>query len=192
MISVVVLAAGKSSRMRGSNKLLATIQGKPMIRRVVQAALESKADEIIVVVGWEGEKIRAALAGLPCRIAPNRNYEDGQSSSVKVGLRDVSTSARAVLILPGDVALIDARSINMVIEKYVQGRCKIVIAAHQGKHGHPILFDKQLFPEILRINEETLGLKAVVKKHESEICLVETGSPNVLKDFDTPEDLRQL
>jgi len=137
MISVVVLAAGKSSRMQGSNKLLATIEGQPLIRKVVQTTLESKADEVIIVVGWEAEKIRAALLGLPCRIAHNRNHEHGQSSSVKVGLSDISQSARAVLILPGDVALIDARSINIVIEKYALGRWKIVIAGHQGKSGHP-------------------------------------------------------
>jgi len=192
MLSMIILAAGKSTRMRGNNKLLAHIKGSPMIRRVVQAALESKADEVIVVLGWEEEKIRAALAGLPCRIVVNSAYEEGQSSSVKVGLAEISPSTRAILILPGDVAMVNARLINMVIEKYDLGGCAIVVAAHGGRSGHPILFDKQLFPEIRRINEETFGLKAIVKKHENEVCLVETGSPNVLKDVDTPEDLRKL
>jgi molybdenum cofactor cytidylyltransferase len=189
---MIVLAAGKSTRMLGNNKLLVDIKGAPMIRRVVQAALESKADEVIVVLGWEEEKIRTALMGLPCRIVVNQAYEEGQSSSVKVGLAEISPSSRAVLILPGDVAMVNARLINMVIEKYDLGGYLIVVAAHGGRSGHPILFDKQLFPEIGRINEETFGLKAVVKNHESEICLVETGSPNVLKDVDTPEDLKQL
>ena len=192
MLSIIVLAAGKSTRMHGNNKLLAEIEGTPMIRRVVQAALNSKADEVIVVLGWEEEKIRAALTELPCRIVVNRTYEEGQSSSVKVGLAEISPSTRAVLILPGDVAMVDAHLINMVIEKYDLGGYMIVVAAHEGRSGHPILFDKQLFPEIGRINEETFGLKAIVKKHEGEVCLVETGSPNVLKDVDTPEDLKQL
>jgi molybdenum cofactor cytidylyltransferase len=192
MLSLLVLAAGKSTRMRGNNKLLAKIEGIPMIRRVVQAALESKADEVIVVLGWEEEKIREALAELPCRIVVNRTYEEGQSSSVKTGLAEISPSTRAVLILPGDIAKINARLINVVMERYDLGGYRIVVAAHEGRPGHPILFDKQLFPEIERINEETFGLKAVVKKHEDEVCLVETGSQNVLKDVDTPEDLKQL
>jgi len=192
MISMVILAAGKSTRMRGRNKLLANVEGVPMIRRVAQTVLRSKVDEVIVVVGWEEEKIRSALAGLHCKIPANKNFEEGQSSSVRVGLAEVNPSSRAVMILPGDVAKIDAGSINMVIKKYDQSGCTIAIAAHEGRSGHPILLDKQLFPEIARINEETFGLKAVVKKHQNEICLVETGSRNVLKDVDTAEDLNEI
>jgi molybdenum cofactor cytidylyltransferase len=178
--------------MHGNNKLLTKIQGIPMIRRVTQAALESKADEVIVVAGWEAEKIRAALEGLSCRLVVNPDYYIGQSSSVKAGLAEVKSSTNAVLVLPGDVAMIDARSIDTVIETYLRGEYKIVIAGHNGRAGHPILFDRELYPEIEHINEETLGLKAVVKKHEGEVCLVETGSQNTLKDVDTFEDLNEL
>jgi len=178
--------------MRGANKLLANIQGIPMIRRVVQAALASKVDEVIVVVGWEQDKVREALAQLRCRIVINKEYESGQSSSVKAGLVEVTRSTRAALVLPGDVALVDTHSIDMVLERYNIGGCLIVVAAHNGRSGHPILFDKQLFPEINQINEETFGLKAVVKRHQRDVCLVETGSQTVLKDIDTPQDLRTL
>jgi molybdenum cofactor cytidylyltransferase len=190
MISMIVLAAGKSIRMGGKNKLLTEIQGTPMIGRVVQAALKSKVDEVIVVLGSEADKVQKVLADLPCRLVVNKNYEKGQSSSVKVGLREVSPVTRAVLVLPGDVAMIDVRSINSVIESYDLDKHPIVIAAHQGAAGHPILFDKQLFSEIEHINEQTFGLKAVVKRHEGEVSLVETGSPNVLRDVDTPDDLK--
>ena len=192
MISLVVLAAGKSTRMQGRNKLLVEIDGVPMIRRVVQAALQSKVDEVIVVLGWEQERIRAALARLPCRTVVNRNYEDGQSSSVKIGLADAGASTRAVMILPGDVAMIDTRSINMVAEKYLAEQRNIIVAAHKGKAGHPILFDRKLFPEIERINEATFGIKAVVRQHQTEVCMVESGSANVLKDVDTNRDLKEL
>jgi len=178
--------------MRGENKLLTKIQEAPMIRRVVQAARESKANEVVVVLGWEEEKIRKALEGLECRMVVNRDYEAGQSSSVKVGLAEVSASTNAVLILPGDVAMIDASTINKVVEKYNESKAMIVVAGYNGRHGHPILFDKQLFPEIAQINEETFGLKAVVKEHEAEVRLVETGTPYVLRDVDTPEDLKKL
>ncbi|MGA2628107.1 MAG: nucleotidyltransferase family protein [Candidatus Bathyarchaeia archaeon] len=192
MIPIIVLAAGKSTRMRGKNKLLSKVQGIPMIRRVVQTTLESKVDEVIVVLGAEADKVRKVLADLPCRLIVNKKYAKGQSSSVKAGLSEISPMTRAVLILPGDVAMIDFPSINMVIEEYERGKHSIVIAAHKGASGHPILFDKQLFSEIEQINEQTFGLKAIVKRHEDEVSLVETDSPNVLKDVDTPEDLKEL
>jgi molybdenum cofactor cytidylyltransferase len=192
MLSMVILAAGKSTRMPDANKLLTNIEGAPMICRVTGAALASKVDEVIVVLGWQEEKIRAALAGFGCKIAVNRNFEEGQSSSVRAGLAVANPSAKAVLVLPGDVAKIDTQSINMVIDKYNLGGFEIVIAGHEGRPGHPILFDNRLFPEIQRINEETFGLKAIVKRHPDDVCLVETGSPNVLKDVDTSEDLKQL
>jgi len=192
MITMIVLAAGKSTRMRGKNKLLTKIEGIPMIRRVVQTTLESKVDEVIVVIGWQAQKVRALLNDLPCRLVVNKNYEKGQSSSVKAGLAEISPMTRAVLILPGDVAMIDFLSINKVIEQYERGKHQIVIAAHKRETGHPILFDRQLFPEIEHIDEQTFGLKAVVQRHKGGVRLVETGSTNVLKDVDTPEDMKKL
>jgi molybdenum cofactor cytidylyltransferase len=192
MISLIVLAAGKSVRMHGRNKLLAKIEGKPMIRRVVETALSSKVDEVIVVLGWGADKIRAALSDLPCRLIVNKNYEGGQSVSIKVGLREVGKTARAVLILPGDVAMIDTHSINSVLDGYSKYNKPILIASHDGKQGHPILLARSLFTEIEAIDEQTYGLKSVVQSHERELELIETGSENVLKDCDTPEDLRRL
>jgi molybdenum cofactor cytidylyltransferase len=192
MLSLIVLAAGKSTRMRGRNKLLARVEGKPIIRRVVEAGLNSKVDEVIVVLGWEADKIQNALAELPCRLVVNKNYAKGQSGSVRAGLREVGEATRAILVLPGDVAMIDPRSINIVIDEYALGKYPIIVAAYKGSPGHPILLDKHFFKEIEQIDEQTFGLKAVVKKHEGAMRLVEAGSPNVLRDVDTPEDLREL
>ena len=192
MLSLIVLAAGKSTRMRGRNKLLAKVDGKPMIRKVVEAALNSKVDEVIVVLGWQAKKVRDALGDLPCRPIVNKDYEVGQSSSVKAGLRAVGDATRAILVLPGDIAKIDSRSINLVLEEYDRAKAPVIVAGHESRPGHPILLDKVLFTEIEQIAEQTFGLKAVVKKHEGKMRLVETGSGNVLTDVDTPEDLKQL
>lgn len=192
MRSLIVLAAGKSTRMRGRNKLLIKVDRKPMIRGVVEAALRSKADEVIVVLGWEANKIQDTLDGLPCRLVLNKHYEKGQSGSVKAGLRDIGETTQAILVLPGDMAKIDTQSINRVINEHARKRHLIVIAAHDGKQGHPILFDRELFDEIRQIDEKTYGLKAIVERHAREIRLVETGSSNVLRDVDMPEDLKKL
>ena len=192
MLSLIVLAAGKSTRMRGRNKLLVKVESRPIIRGVVEAGLKSKVDEVIVVLGWEADKIQKALDDLPCRFVVNKDYEKGQSSSVKAGLREVGGATQAILILPGDVAMIDANSINLVINEYARRKHPIIVAAHKSRPGHPILLDRQLFKEIEQIDEQSFGLKAVVKKHEGAVRFVEAGSSNVLRDVDTPEDLKSL
>ena len=192
MLSLIVLAAGKSTRMRGRNKLLIKIEGKPMIRRVAETALKSKVDEVIVVLGWEAQKIREVLADLPCRFVLNKDYEHGQSSSVKAGLKEIGTTTRALLVLPGDVARIDTHSINAVLDAYNNGKAPIVVAAHKGRLGHPILLSKELFEETMQIDEQTFGLKSVVRRHQAEMRLVETDTENVLRDVDTPEDLKRV
>jgi molybdenum cofactor cytidylyltransferase len=192
MLSLIVLAAGKSSRMHGRNKLLARVNSKPMIRRVVEAALSSQVDEVIVVLGWEAAKVRDALSELPCRFVVNKNYEEGQSSSVKVGLTEVAETTNAILILPGDIAMIDTHSINLVANEYNLGNRLIVVAAYRGKQGHPILLSKELFGEVQEIDEQGLGLKAVLNNHAADVRLVETDHEYVLRDVDTPEDLKAL
>lgn len=192
MLALIVLAAGMSTRMRGRNKLLVKVDGKPMIRRVVEKALSSKVDEVVVVLGWEAKKIQDTLADLPCRFVVNRDYRKGQSSSVKAGLREIAVSVEAVLILPGDVAMIDPGSINSVVEAYNDAKYSIIVAAHAGRRGHPILLSKELFKEIEQIDELTFGLKSVISRHESEVRMIETDSEDVLRDIDTPRDLKLL
>jgi molybdenum cofactor cytidylyltransferase len=192
MLSLIVLAAGKSTRMRGRNKLLIRIRKKAIVRRVVESALSSNVDEVIIVLGWEADKVRDELRDLPCRFVMNEDYEKGQSSSVKVGLAEMAAGTEAVLILPGDVAMIDTHSINKVIEAYNKRKSPIVVASHTGRRGHPILLSKELFNEIELIDEATFGLKSVVVRHEIEVQTVETDSENVLLDIDTPQDLKHL
>jgi len=187
MISLVVLAAGKSTRMK-KNKLLLKIDGETLIEHIMKAAKESSAEEVIVVLGYEAQKIREKLAKLDCKLVVNENYMKGQSGSVKVGLSAVSSNAEAVMILPADVALIDPESINRVVEEYRKSKNRIVIASHQQQSGHPILIDRTLFPEVTKIDEDSFGLKAVINRHRAEIKYVEVGTENVLIDIDTREE----
>lgn len=187
MISLVILAAGKSTRMK-ENKLLLKLDGETLIERVVKTAKGSSADEVIVVLGHEAEKVREQLVKLDCKVVVNENYMRGQSESVKVGLAAVLSSAEAVMILPADVALIDAESINSVIDEHRKSKSQIVIASHKHQSGHPILLDRALFQEVSQIDESALGLKAVINRHRSEVEYVEVGTENVLIDIDTREE----
>ncbi|HJX23923.1 MAG TPA: nucleotidyltransferase family protein [Candidatus Bathyarchaeia archaeon] len=188
MISIIVLAAGKSTRF-GANKLLSDVQGVSMIRRVVAEAVASAADETVVVLGFEAERVKAELLGIGCRFVLNEGFEVGQSSSVKKGVEAVSDHAEAALILPGDVAFISSGVIDKVIEGYRNSGAPIVVASHGRRSGHPILFQRSVFPDIMDIDEKGKGLKRVTTKYPSRIKRVEVGSDAILQDVDTEKDL---
>ncbi len=191
MISLIVLAAGKSTRFR-ENKLLYRLGEKTVIERVVESALGSQADEVLLVLGYEAERLKRTLSRTGCRLIYNTGFEEGQSSSVKTGIASVTLNSEAALILPGDIALISSQIIDEVIKEYKRTRSPIVVATYQGKLGHPILFDKSLFHEIAQISEESQGLKAIVKKYRKQINKVDVDSPEVLLDLDTKEDIDKL
>lgn len=191
LISLIILAAGKSTRF-GSNKLLYKLDDETMIERVVRQGLESKAQEVVVVVGYDAMKITETLKDLSCKIVHNPSFERGQSSSVITGVKFVREHAKAVMILPGDVASVRVEHINKVINEYNSTESAIVVVSYQKKMGHPILIDSELFDEILNIREGTFGLKEIISKHRSQIKMVEVGSEEVLFDVDIHDDLRLL
>jgi molybdenum cofactor cytidylyltransferase len=184
---LLVLAAGLSTRF-GRNKLLERVNSVPLIRLVVAMALASRVDDVVVVLGHQAARVRAALSGLACRVVLNRDYRAGQSGSIKAGLKGLSHAVDAVLVLPGDSALIRPADINAVLDAYVRSRARIVVAAFRGRHGHPILIDRRLFSRLRRISERSHGLKAVVTQHADDIRAVEVPSERVLIDVDTPTD----
>ncbi len=190
-IPIVILAAGLSTRFPG-NKLLYIVDGKPLIRHIVESALKSKAEEVVVVVGHDAEKVSQQISDLDVVIVYNPNYRIGMSESVKKGLRVVYRWASAVIIHPADVAFVAPSIFNKVIEKYLETKAPIVVAAYKGKRGHPILFSNELFKDIFSISEKTMGLKHVTGKYADDTVVVETNSIEVVTDIDTIEDLRVL
>jgi len=189
-VSIIVLAAGLSTRF-GRNKLLEPIGQSLMIQHVVSESLESKAKQVIVVVGHDADKVKKALKDYRCEVVYNEDYEKGQSYSVKKGLSRVRKGADAVIVLPGDIALVDHNMIDAVIDEYSTCYAPIVTAGYHGSSGHPILFDRNLFEEMKGIEEATRGLKSVVSRHRSQVRLVETSEASLL-DVDKQDDLVKL
>ncbi len=191
----MVLAAGESKRFEAGNKLLFRVGGKSLIRRVVETAISSLASEVIVVTGHQAELVEREISDLRderLRIVRNVNYRGGMSSSVKVGVASTSREAEAVAILPADVAFISPSSIDHVILAYARLRPKVAVASYAGRPGHPILFDRSLLKEILQIDEESRGLKAVVLRHKEEILSVPVDDPRILIDVDRLKDLERV
>lgn len=191
MITAIILAAGYSKRF-GRNKLLEPIAGKPMIRWTVEATLNSMINEVVVVLGFEAERVYEVIKDLKCRVMVNPEYDVGMSSSVKCGVRSIMSRSEAAVIIPGDYPFIEVETINNVIEKYRETHAPIIIATYNGRRGHPILIGRELFQEVLEINEENMGLKAVIRKYENEIVYADAKGMGAITDIDSPEDLEKL
>jgi molybdenum cofactor cytidylyltransferase len=187
-IAAVVLAAGMSSRM-GSNKLMAELAGKPLVRHAVEAAFASAARPVIVVTGNEEAKVRAALAGLDASFVNNSDFAKGLSTSLKVGIAAVPANCDGALILLGDMPGVSAALIDKLIASFDPGEDRaICVATRNGKHGNPVLWARRFFEEIASI-EGDVGAKALVGAYGELVREVEAADDAPLIDIDTSEAL---
>ena len=139
-IAAIVLAAGRSTRMGGSNKLIAEIGGKPLVRIAVEQALASRAKPVIVVTGHQRERIEAALAGLPVRLVHNPDFAQGLGTSVRTGIAAVPASADGAVVCLGDMPQVDAALINRLIAAFAPEQGALaVVPTIAGKRGNPVL-----------------------------------------------------
>lgn len=197
MIVAIVLAAGLSKRFPG-NKLLYVWEGKPVIRWTIENIMASEVDRIVVVLGHDRDRIHYVLKDLESTIdfIYNENYLKGMSSSVKTGAKYVyhkyGDRVEAIIIAPGDTAWAPPEAYNAVIQVFREKKPKIVVAAYNGRRGHPILFRADLLHEIMNISEETRGLKAITRKYRDETIVVNTIYPGVVLDLDTYYDLNRV
>jgi molybdenum cofactor cytidylyltransferase len=185
-VSAVVLAAGKSTRM-GKNKLLERLNGKPLLRYAVEAALTSQADETIVVTGHDADAVKAALSGLNLRVVHNPDYEKGMSTSLRCGLSAIREDSDAALMLLGDMPGVDAELINRLIAAFApqEGRA-ICLASRHGKRGNPVLWARRFFSAMTEL-EGDIGARNLLAVYPELIAEVEAGNDAPLTDIDTPE-----
>ncbi len=189
-VVALVLAAGQSRRM-GSNKLLADLGGKPMIRRTVEAVLGA-VDKAIVVTGNAPDAIAEALAGLAVETAHNADYESGLASSLKRGISALPSNADAMLVVLGDMPLVDAEIIRRLIAAFNPAEHRSICApVHQGTRGNPVLWGRQHF-SALQALEGDKGARALLDRLSEELVEVEMPGDAILLDADTPEALATL
>ncbi|MGI9483139.1 MAG: NTP transferase domain-containing protein [Hyphomicrobiales bacterium] len=191
-IAAVVLAAGRSTRMGEDNKLLKKVGGEPMVRRVVETALNSQAEKIIVVTGHQADEVKAALEGLAVEFVSNPDFADGLSTSLKQGMKELDDETDGALVLLSDMPLVTSRLLNQLIAAFdpVEGR-SICVPVFDGKRGNPVLWGRQYFTQFAGLTGD-IGAKHLMSENEDGVCEVATTSEAVLADFDTPESLAGL
>jgi molybdenum cofactor cytidylyltransferase len=188
-LSTVILAAGASRRL-GFNKLCVRINGEAVVHRTVRTFLEAGAGDVVVVTGFEKERVEAALQGLTVRFAHNDRYPEGMSTSVRAALPMV-TESEIVLFHLGDKCLIEGNEIRRVIDAFDGAGGSIVVGAHEGTIGHPVLVDMGKHRAEVGLVEGEGGLRDVVARHTADVRLVECGEGAVL-DLDTEDDIARL
>jgi molybdenum cofactor cytidylyltransferase len=191
MISGILLAAGESRRM-GSPKALLRYQGKTFVERICSAFLSAGVDELIVVLGARAHELRRAIPAHPrLRTVVNPRYFQGQLSSLMTGIGALSPESEAVVVNLVDHPLIAAATIKALVASFRADPLPILIAAYNGKRGHPVLFSRQVYGEILAAPLDQ-GAKVVVRKDPSRVRELSLDDPGILADIDTPEDYRRV
>lgn len=182
MITGVVLAAGAATRM-GSNKLLLPLAGEPIVRRTVRQVAESGVDDVLVVLGWEHERVAAALEGLEYRQVVNSDYASGMGSSFRVAVGALGESTAAMFVL-ADQPFVAASDYRRLIETYREKPDGIVCARYGDVTAPPHVFSREFFPELAVLEH---GARPVLQRHKDRTTVVEF-PPELLLDIDTPQD----
>lgn len=185
----LLLAAGTSSRFGEENKLLATVDGEPIVRHAAKTLLAADL-AVTVVLGHEHERVRDALADLDVAFVRADDYAAGQSRSLQRGIeaiRNRDPDVDAAVIALGDMPDVSTATIQRLLAAYEAGAGSALAAAYEGQRGNPVLFDAQHFDALTATGGDTGG-RAVLLGAE-DAALVETGDPGVVRDVDRPEDL---
>src|SRR3982751_4301125 len=190
-LAALLLAAGQSRRM-GSNKLLAEIDGTPMVARTAQRLLSSRARPVVAVLGNQADSIDRALGKLPVQRVHNPAFAEGLSASLKCGLAALPNDIDGVVVCLGDMPLIAGRDIDRLIAAFnpLEGR-GIVVPTRRGKRGNPVLWAKRFLAEMAELAGD-VGAKHLIGEHADLVVEIEMDSDSVLVDIDTPEALAQL
>jgi molybdenum cofactor cytidylyltransferase len=189
-VAGVVLAAGTSSRFGGANKLLADLDGDPLVRHAVRTLVAAGLAPVVVAVGHEADAVRAVLpADVGTVHAPD--YASGQSASVRAGTAAVvETEADAAVFLPGDMPVVDPETVRALVAAHAAGVGDALAARHDGRRGNPVLFDRRRFDALRRVTGDVGGRNVFLGSDDAAFVAVD--DPGVRTDVDTPADLRAV
>jgi molybdenum cofactor cytidylyltransferase len=188
IIGVVVLAAGKSERM-GANKLLLSFDGKTLLEQILDAMAAAGMNDPLIVLGHKPNQIIEAIKPRlhTLKTVVNDDYEQGMTSSFQKGLQMLLQVDAAFLVL-GDEPILDPNILKLMMQQMETGKGKTLIVSpiHKGKKGHPLLFHKQLFEEILAL-KSSQTIRDIVYKYAGQMSTIEAAQWTIM-DIDTPED----
>jgi len=188
-VAAIILAAGRSTRMGGPNKLLAELSGKPLVRIVAEQAIASKAKDVIVVTGHQAQLVEQALAGLKLKFVRNLDFVQGLATSVKAGIAAVSEQADGAVICLGDMPMISSQLVDHLIDAFAPDRGNLIaVPVSGGRRGNPVLWSRRFFNELMTLDGD-IGARHLIAKHGEVVAEVPVDGESAFLDIDTPQAL---
>lgn len=173
--------------MRNSPKALLPIEGTTFIEKIIYCLIRTDCAELIVVLGAYYEKImeRVDLRGV--KVAVNEEWEEGQLSSLRLGIRNLSPQSEALLFTLVDHPLVKESTYSLLIDEWKKNRTKIIVPTFHGQKGHPALFPGTLYSKVLN-DELPDGARGLLRTQKDSVLFVAVEDSGILYDIDTPQD----
>jgi molybdenum cofactor cytidylyltransferase len=193
-VAAVVLAAGTASRYRAADpsapsKLVAELDGKPLVRHVAEAALGSRGRPVIVVTGHAREAVAAGLAGLPVQMAFNPEFAAGLAGSLATGLAAVPPTASAAIVLLGDMPRVTPALVDRLIDAFERApQASAVVPLLRGARGNPVVLSRRLFADVRSLSGDE-GARRLLAR-DPDVLEVNVEDDAIALDIDTPQALR--
>ncbi len=190
----IILAAGMSTRF-GKPKQLLRLKNKYLIEWVLNAALNSHLESIILVLGYNNRKILEALGEKAChpslQVAINDKFSEGLSQSLLAGLSTAQKTFPSVMFLLGDQPMVDSRMINHLLDKFWKSDKDICVPTFQEKRGNPVIFSQNFYNQLQSIKGD-IGARNIIKKHPEYVLYVKIDNPLYFSDIDTEKDVDNI
>jgi molybdenum cofactor cytidylyltransferase len=190
-IAAVLLAAGRSSRMGAESKLLLPhpADQRPLLWHAAQSVLALGLMEVLVVVRPDLPELADALAGLPVRLVPNAEYQQGMATSLRAGIAALAPDVQAALVVLGDTPEVDPAVFTALLAAYrAEGR-PMTLPIYDGIPGPPTLFSRVAFPTLAQLTGDQGGRRIMIE-HPDWVTRVPLPLARIPRDIDTPDDYR--
>lgn len=206
-LGLILLAAGTSSRMRGSHKLLLPLQGEPIVTRTLRAYESLPFTQKVVVLGHQADVVGGAITRVArdpgsIQFVRNEDFQAGLRSSLQAGIKSLRPEIGGVMIALADQPFVDAETIARLAQAYEDasletnpGSPRLFAPYSEGKRGNPVIVSRSLFQEILdESSDETYdqGARFLFQKYPEAIERVDVATPAIHMDIDTPEDYKKF
>ncbi len=188
MINAVILAAGESKRM-GKPKPLLKFKDKTFLEQIISVLKSSDIDTITVVLGASADTIQKSIDLSETNVVINKDYQKGQLSSLIAAIQNAPQQTEAILLCLVDSPFITKDLVNSVIAKFRQTQSSIIVPVFNKERGHPTIFARSLFNELLNAPEDQ-GARYVLYSNEDKVTEVETSEAAARIGIDTPADYK--
>lgn len=188
-VHILILAAGASSRMRGTDKLMQPVDGKPLLRHMAEVALAT-GSPVAVTLPPEATARLAAVEGLPLCIVPVPDARDGMSRSLVRGVQALAGAGPAdgLMILPADMPGFTTAALESLVSRFQADPTRILRGGtRDGQPGHPAIFPHDLWPALERVTGDEGG-RSVLQQNTGRVRVIPLPGPMAVLDLDTPED----